>query len=291
MGFSVRHDPTRLATFVLFSVLALFTVAFVLPALQSAHAQDAAAEGEGGGGESREASQSILSHMFHAITRAGFVGIIVFLVLIVISVGMVALVVLLAMDLRLSVAIPPGFLEEYTDTVNKRRFKEAFELAKNENSFLARVLTAGMGRLQYGLDDAREVILNTVDSIKAGKEHLIAYLATAGTLGPLIGLVGTVYGMILSFMELSRPGAVPRADRLADGISHALVITLLGVAVSVPAIFCHAFFRSRLIRLSMDVSNIADDLLTQMYHNSRKPAAAPTPPQQPAAAALKPAQG
>jgi biopolymer transport protein ExbB len=46
------------------------------------------------------------------------------------------------------------------------------------------------------------------------------------------------------------------------------------VALSVPAIFCHAFFRNRLIRITMDTSNIADDLLTQMYHNSRKPAAA-----------------
>jgi biopolymer transport protein ExbB len=62
---------------------------------------------------------------------------------------------------------------------------------------------------------------------------------------------------------------------LADGISHALVVTLLGVALSVPAIFCHAFFRNRLIRMSMDTSNIADDLLTQMYHNSRKPAVPP----------------
>ena len=286
MGVSVRHARTRLATFVLCSLLALFTLTFFQPTVPAARAQDGAAEAEA----ASEGAPSILSHMFHAITRAGFVGFIVFGILIVISVGMVALVVLLAMDLRLSVAIPPGFLEEYTDTVNKRRFKEAFELAKNENSFLAKVLTAGMSRLQYGLDDAREVILNTVDSIKAGKDQLIAYLATAGTLGPLIGLVGTVYGMILSFMELSRPGAVPRADKLADGISHALVITLLGVGVSVPAIFCHAFFRSRLIRLSMDVSNIADDLLTQMYHNSRKPAAAPAPAQQPAAA-LKPAQG
>src|SRR5262249_57976488 len=101
----------------------------------------------------------------------------------------------------------------------------------------------------------------------------ITYLATIGTLGPMLGLVGTVYGMILSFMELSS-GTAPKPAKLADGISHALVVTLLGIGLSVPAIFCHAFFRNRLIRISMDVSNIADDLLTQMYHNSRRPAPA-----------------
>ncbi len=192
-----------------------------------------------------------------------------------ISVALVTVIVLLAMDLRMATSIPPTFVEQFTDTVNKRKFKEAFELARGDESFLGRVLAAGMSRLQYGLDDAREASMNTVESIKASKEQLIAYLATAGTLGPMIGLVGTVYGMIQSFMVLSVPGSTPKPEDLARGISHALVVTLLGIALSVPAIFCHAFFRNRLIRIAMDTSNISDDLLTQMYHNSRKPAEAP----------------
>src|SRR5947199_9970309 len=90
----------------------------------------------------------------------------------------------------------------------------------------------------------------------------------------MLGLVGPVYGMTLSFMELSQPGRTPNPQELASGISHALVITLLGIGLAVPAIFCHAFFRNRLIRISMDTANVADDLLTQMFHNSRRPATA-----------------
>ena len=61
---------------------------------------------------------------------------------------------------------------------------------------------------------------------------------------------------------------------------HALVVTLLGVAISVPAIFFYTFFKNRLTRITNDTSNLADDLLTQMYHNSKKPAppAGPSPP-------------
>ena len=135
-----------------------------------------------------------------------------------------------------------------------------------------------MSRLQYGIEDSRESAMNMVDSIKASKEQSITYLATIGTLGPMLGLVGTVFGMILSFMELGRPGTTPRPDKLADGISHALVVTLLGIGLSVPAIFFHAFFRNRLIRIAMDTSLISDDLLTQMYHSSKKPAAAAPAP-------------
>jgi biopolymer transport protein ExbB len=210
----------------------------------------------------------------HIINSAGpLFGGILFLV----SLALVALIVLLAMDLRMSMAIPPAFVEEFTETVNKRKFREAYELARSDGSYLGRVLTAGMGRLQYGIEDARQTAMHTVDSVRASKEQLITYLATIGTLGPMIGLVGTVTGMIMSFMELSQPGKTPNPQRLADGISHALVITLLGIALAVPAIFCHAFFRNRLTRISMDTANIADDLLTQMYHNSKRTAGSPEP--------------
>src|SRR5438445_8887432 len=152
------------------------------------------------------------------------------------------------MDLRMTTCIPPILVEEFTDTVNKRRFKEAFDLARNDTSFLGRVLTAGMGRLQYGLDDAREAAFNTVESVKAGKEQLITYLATIGTLGPMIGLVGTVYSMIGAFMKMSDKTKAVDPHEMADTLSHGLVVTMIGIGISVPAIFCHAFFRNRLVR-------------------------------------------
>ena len=65
------------------------------------------------------------------------------------------------------------------------------------------------------------------------------------------------------------------AQKLADDISHALAFTLVGIALSLPAIFFHTFFRKRVQRLGMDPPNVADDLLTQMYHNSKKAGEAP----------------
>jgi biopolymer transport protein ExbB len=247
-----------------------------------AHAQEAA-EGDGDKAPAAAAPEKPKRNIFLHIINS--VGIGFGLTLAAVSVALVTLVVLLTMELRMAAAIPPAFVEDFTDTVNKRRFKEAFELAKEDTSFVARVLTAGMSRLQYGIEDAREASFSMLDSVKASKEQLIVYLATIGTLGPLLGLVGTVYGMILSFMTLSSGGQLnPKA--LADDISHALVITLLGIGLSVPAIFCHALFKNRLVRLTHDAGTVADDLLTQMYYNSKKPGgpemdarAVPPPPQ------------
>src|SRR5262245_31050416 len=156
------------------------------------------------------------------------------------SIALVALVVLLLLDLRMSVAIPPGFVDEFIDTVNKRRFKEAFDMARNDTAFLGRVLTAGMSRPQSGLEDARDAALNMLESIRSGKEQINNYTAVIGTLGPLVGLVGTVFGMIKAFQALST-GGTPNPARLSEGIAAALSITFLGIAVSVPSIFFNAF--------------------------------------------------
>jgi biopolymer transport protein ExbB len=257
------------------------------PAVRAQDGADEAKPADQGQEKPAGRPESLFMHMIKSV------GPVFGIMFLLISISLVALIVLLAMDLRMGMAIPPGFVEDFTDTVNKRRFKEAYEMARADSSYLGRVMTTGMSRLQYGIEDARESAFNMVDSIRASKEQLIAYLGTIGTLGPMFGLVGTVYGMIKSFKVLAE-GGNPTPARLADGISHALVVTLVGVALSVPAIFCHAFFKNRLTRIEKETGNMADDLLTQMYHNSKKsgpiPTSTPAAAMMPTAAAIRPAE-
>lgn len=239
-------------------VVAASIAIWLVPASGVATAQEAAG--------TPAAAQPEDSLFMHIVKSAGpiFGGL-----LLLLSFCLVALIALLIFDLRLGVAIPPAFVEQFTDTVNKRKFPEAFDLAKGNSSAIATVMTDGMARLKYGLDDAREAALNKVDSLRSSKEQLNNYVAVISSLGPLIGLVGTVYGMILSFRALSHGGPVD-ASRLAGGISHALVITMLGIGLAVPGVFFNAFFRNRITRIAMDTANLSDDLLTQMYHHIKK---------------------
>jgi biopolymer transport protein ExbB len=292
MEHSAAQARRRLAVFLIGFLIVLTLVHFSgSPLLSTARAQDEKAEKKDDEKKDDKAAaakkDSGGDNLFWHIVKSA--GVVFGPLLLVVSILLVWLIVLLAMDLRLSAAIPPAFVEDFTDIVNKRRFKEAYELAKEDSSFLARVMTTGMARLQYGIEDAREAAANMVESVKASKEQLITYLATIGTLGPLLGLVGTVFAMILAFMKL-KVGGSEIHKQLADDISHGLVVTMLGVGLAVPAIFAHAFFRNRLIRLAMDTQNMADDLLTQMYHNSKKGAGpAPGPqPTMPAVAAVEP---
>src|SRR5260370_13037977 len=153
--------------------LSCFALALVLGVVAAAP-QPARAE-EGGEQKADEQPKEAPSLPEHLIKSAGPVfGTVLGLM----SIGLVTLIVLLAMDLRTALAIPPAFVDEFTDTVNKRQFKQAFELCRQDSSFLARVLTAGMSRLQYGIEDARDAALNMVESIRASKDQLINYLGT-----------------------------------------------------------------------------------------------------------------
>jgi biopolymer transport protein ExbB len=259
------------------AVLAV-TVMFAFPTL--AFGQDAAADAPKAGGESALGLGKMLTHVASSV---GWF----WCILGPTSLLLIGIVVWLLLDLRGSAAIPAGFVDEFADTVNKRKFKEAFDMAKEDPSYLGRVLTAGMGRLQYGLEDAREAALNTLDAIKGSKERWNNYLAVIASLGPLLGLVGTVYGMIGAFKALEG-GASGNAGALAGSIAHALAVTLIGIGIAVPALALNTFFRNRINQVTMDVGHVSDDLLTQMFHNSKKPAPPASTPAAPAVAAPAP---
>ncbi|OWK43157.1 MotA/TolQ/ExbB proton channel family protein [Fimbriiglobus ruber] len=279
---NVTHRRFALSGRIVPLILALVCV-FVLVAPALAQEPEAAAPAGGGGGGG--------NIFFHIIKSVG----IFWIILLPTSIWLIAMIVLLTLDLRMSAAIPAGFVDDFTDTVNKRKFKEAYDMVREDPSYLGRVLTAGMARLQYGLEDAREAALNALEGIKSDKEQKNNYTAVIATLGPLLGLVGTVFGMIESFMVLAEAGSSVNASKLAEGISHALAVTLVGVAIAVPAIAFNTFFRNRITQVMLNVGHVSDDLMTQMYHNSKKPGGpvpGPTPgpgPGAPAAVAAVPA--
>ncbi|MFT3880179.1 MAG: MotA/TolQ/ExbB proton channel family protein [Gemmatales bacterium] len=185
----------------------------------------------------------------------------------------VGLMVWLIIDLRGANFMPADFVEHLDEMLRNKQFKEAFELARADHSPFGKVMAAGMARLSSGLPEARDAAEFMIESAKNRKDSLLGYMAVLGTLGPLIGLVGTVSGMIDTFSELGS-GTTPNVGKLAQGISHALNATLIGIFLSVLAIPVYTFFKNKLNRIVIDASLLADDLLTQTFYSSRKPDAA-----------------
>ena len=106
-------------------------------------------------------------------------------------------------------------------------------------------------------------------------EHRTTYLATVGTLGPMIGLVGTVYGMIIAFRVIASRAPRHRQTSSPPASRRHLFATLEGIAISIPAIFFYALFRNRIARLSLEVGMTAEPLLEQFAPGVRMPTPAP----------------
>jgi biopolymer transport protein ExbB len=133
------------------------------------------------------------------------------------------------------------------------------------------LLRTGIANLPNGRAEAKEAMNVASEEMVVTMESRISYLATIGTLGPMIGLVGTIWGMIHSFQAIaSASGQQPRADKVAGGISTALFITLEGISLSVPAIFFFAFFRNRIAQIAIEATKVADRSITAFEKAARE---------------------
>jgi biopolymer transport protein ExbB len=195
------------------------------------------------------------------------------------SLYLFALVFWMFLHYRMPVVAPGELVEDLEGLLDQAKYNEAYHRLAEDESFLARVLAAGVRKLPAGLDQGRRAMELANEDATMQMEHRTTYLATVGTLGPMIGLVGTVYGMILSFRVIATEGASPQASELARGISTALFATLLGIGISIPAIYFHALFRNRIARLSLEVGLIVEALLERFVPGVRMagPATGPGP--------------
>jgi biopolymer transport protein ExbB len=185
--------------------------------------------------------------------------------LLVLSIYFTALVIRLFMEFRVSEAVPPALVEKLETAIRDKKFQDAYDVCKDNDSFLARLVRTGIANLPNGRAEAKEAMETTTEEIVTSMEMKISYLAIIGTLGPMIGLVGTIWGMIMSFQEIATAaGAQPRPEKVAEGISTALFITLEGVSLSVPAIFFFAFFRNRIAQMTMEATRVADRTINSL---------------------------
>ena len=179
---------------------------------------DGSAEGRSGGPRV-DARESFLVWMARA---SGPIGI----VIAAMSFYLIALVVWMALHYRTPVAIPRGLVREVQDLLEQKKYNEAYHRLVADPSFLARVLAAGVRKLPAGLPQAQRAMEMANEDATMEMEHRTTYLATVGTLGPMIGLVGTVYGMIMAFRVIALEGSIapgqPARGRDLDGpVRHA----------------------------------------------------------------------
>jgi biopolymer transport protein ExbB len=189
-------------------------------------------------------------------------------VLLLLSFLMVAIIMMNVLQVRRDNLLPPSFIEAFESKLQGKDYQGAYETARSDDSFVARVLAAGLSKLNRGYSEAVEGMQEVGEEESMKLEHRLSYLGLIGTISPMIGLFGTVHGMIESFSVIAIAGGQPDPQLLADGISKALVTTLIGLAIAIPAIAAYNILRNRVQRLVLEVGIVSENLMSRFENVS-----------------------
>ncbi len=193
-----------------------------------------------------------LVQLFHDGGAIGYV-------ICVLSLAMMALVFEHLLSIRRGTMIPAGLAEEAHRLISQGQFKAAEELCRSKPSLLGYMLASGLPEVNLGYSAVEKAMEDAAAEQAARLYRKIEYLSLISTVAPMLGLLGTVWGMILAFMEFERK-AVPEIRELAPGVYKALVTTLFGLIVAVPAISAFAYFRNRIDELVAQTSLMAEHI-------------------------------
>ena len=187
--------------------------------------------------------------------------------LIIASLVAVALIVERALFLRGKNIVPPRLLDEVVQELKQKGVSQQMLSKLSEGSPLGKVFSAGLKNIK----SAPEVMKESIEEAGRGAAHdLNRFLTTLGTIAsisPLLGLFGTVIGMIEIFGSQNAGGAAP--TELAHGISVALYNTAFGLIVAIPSMIAYRHFRAQVDSLTIEMEQQAIKLV-EVVHGERK---------------------
>jgi biopolymer transport protein ExbB len=235
------------------ALLTLLFSAFAFPDLVSAQAD--------------EGTSGLNYSLVDLIKFGGLVGYII----IALSVAAVALVVEYSLSIRMKNLAPQDDVDSLTKLVASGSYDDVGEKLKNENcSFLATVVAKGVREHDRGYDIVVKHMEDASDEQTGRLLRKIEHLNLIANIAPMLGLLGTVMGMVASFNQISVSvgGVDPR--RLAGGIFEALMTTVMGLIVAIPSLYAYGIFRNRVDSVVSTTTILAEEIVSPLKNGASK---------------------
>jgi len=205
-----------------------------------------------------EADKSM--NLLQLIKHGGVVGYII----IILSIIATALALEYAFSIRMVRLAPPKDIAVIRRLVRERRFDELQRLNQGRASYLTRVVFAGLKELPLGYAAMIKAMEDASEALSAGLARKVEHLNLISNIAPMLGLLGTVTGMLRCFNEISTIKGTVEPQMLARGIFEALVTTVEGLIVAIPALYLFTVFRNRVDECAGQASLIAEELVTHL---------------------------
>jgi biopolymer transport protein ExbB len=207
-----------------------------------------------------------------AILKAGPVMVPLFLL----SIFSVMLVIVYLMTIRRGAVVSSGYMATADALLRKRDYLGLLAVSNRHGEAIARVVQKMLDfttkNPNADFQQVREIAETEGTRVAASLNNRVVYLADIGMIAPLLGLLGTVFGIIRSFGALGADLGTARYVLLSQGISEALVNTAAGLAIGIPAMMFYAFFRGKVQRLISDLESACTHVLALLsLHYSKRP--------------------
>jgi biopolymer transport protein ExbB len=191
-----------------------------------------------------------------------WIGSVMIWVLLALSLANVVLIAIAASANRRRDVLPDGETRELRELLAGGRYQEAIARARRGESDLAQIVTRALDHAPDGNDAMMRASEQAADELLTARLRRIEPLNILGQVAPMIGLFGTVYGMIVAFQTVASSGGAADPVLLAGGIGTALVTTFWGLLSAIPALSAYAMVRNGAIAASDEALSAVDEMLS-----------------------------
>lgn len=181
-------------------------------------------------------------------------------VIIVLSVVGMALVIDNFVNQRKQKLMPPDIADEVQALIEAGEYQEAMELCESNPGFFTNVVAAGLPKLNASFEAMEAAVKETMEEEQLKQLMRLGWLSLIAAVGPMLGLFGTVQGMIGAFQQIAATKGAADPASLADNISLALITTLDGLLVAIPITSAFVFLRNRLVTATLEVGAVVEDI-------------------------------
>ena len=182
-------------------------------------------------------------------------------VIILCSIAMVALAIQFFIAIRKGTIMPDVVLAQIQAMFDNRQYREAIDLTATEPSFLSHVVHAALADAGHGYPAMERAMEEAAEEHTTKLLRTVEWMNVLGNVGPMLGLLGTVQGMIGAFFDIVREKGNINPALLATNIGIALVTTLWGLFVAIPALSVYAALRNRIDSLTSEAMVAAASLI------------------------------
>jgi biopolymer transport protein ExbB len=200
----------------------------------------------------------------------GIVGAIMIFILLALSVTAAYLIFDHLMTIRRRDLMPDGLSDQVRQCLVSGDVAAAQAACNARPSFLSFVLLHGIAELEFGWSAVEKSLEDALAEQSARLFRKIEYLSVIGNIAPMVGLLGTVIGMILAFQNVASTQGTASAPQLAEGIYQALVTTVGGLIVAIPSIGAFAIFRNRIDQYVAEAAYLAQHVFAPLRKGRKK---------------------